>query len=231
MLSFRRIVPAALLALLAGASPAGAAAADWTLRRDAEGVRVWTRPVEGSAYHEFRGTVSVRAPVARVVTWIGDAERMPEWFFRCREAELVERLSPTEGVSYVVLHLPWPLADRESVIHWRIADTEGGATVVRMENAPDRLPPREGRVRVPNARGAWELTPQSDGTLEIALQMHFEPGGRLPGWIVNTVVVDMPYWTLRNLRDRLATGEPHRDEERLVRERPRAGAPAMLPAR
>jgi hypothetical protein len=181
-------------------------------------------------YLEFRGTTEVSAPVARAVAWIGDAQRMPEWFFRCQEAGLIERVSPTEGYSYVVLHLPWPLAERESVTHWRIADTASGATVVRLENAPDRLPARDGRVRVPRARGAWEITPRADGTLEIALQMHFEPGGRLPGWIVNTVVVDLPYWTLHNLRERIGSGERHPDEERLERERPRAGSPAMLQA-
>jgi hypothetical protein len=129
-----------------------------------------------------------------------------------------------------VLGLPWPLAERESVSHWRIADAARGATVVRIENAPDRLPPNPARVRVPNASGAWELVPRPDGAIEISLQMHFEPGGRLPGWIVNTVVVDLPYWTLVNLRRMLASGAPHPDEERLERERPRGGSPAMLPA-
>jgi hypothetical protein len=228
VVSFARIVLALALALLPVAAPGARAAADWTLRRDSEGIRVWTRPVEGSAYQEFRGAMEVRAPMARAVAWIGDAPRMPDWFFRCTEAGLIERLSPTEGYSYVVLDLPWPLAERESVTHWRIADAAGGATEVRLENAPDRLPPHAGRVRVPHAGGAWELTPRGDGRIEVALQMHFEPGGRLPGWIVNTVVVDMPYWTLFNLRKLLANGQPHPDEARLARER--AGGPAMLPA-
>jgi hypothetical protein len=230
VVSFRRIVVGAGLALLGAAAPAAGDASDWSLRRDDGGVRVFTRPVEGSAYHEFRGTTEVRAPVERVVAWIADTERMPEWFFRCREAGLVERVSATEGYSYVVLHLPWPLAERESVSHWRITDTAAGGTVVRLENAPDRLPAHAGRVRVPRASGAWELTPGANGKLEVALQMHFEPGGRLPGWIVNTVVVDMPYWTLWNLRKLLAKGEVHPDEERLARERPRGEQPAMLPA-
>jgi hypothetical protein len=219
----------ATLVLLTSASAPRAASPDWTLRRDADGVRVWTRPVEGSAYREFRGKMEVRAPIARAVAWIGDAPRMPEWFFRCSEARLVERVSPVEGYSYSVIDLPWPFAERDIVVQWRIADAPGGATVVPMENAPDRLPAQPGRVRVPRASGLWRLTPRGDGVIEVELQLHFEPAGRLPAWIANAVVVDMPYWTLRNLRDRLATGRPHPDEARLERERLRGPSPVILP--
>ncbi len=188
-------------ALCVAAAPVRAA--DWTLRRDDEGIRVWTRPVAGSAYHEFRGTAEVRAPVRRIVATIEDAERHPLWFFRCSEARVLERAASNEGWTYSVLALPWPFAARDSIAHWRTREDGSGAVRISMESDPARVPARPDRVRVARLAGAWDVTPRPPDGAEIAFQMHFEAGGSLPAWIANTAVVDMPYWSLYRLRERL----------------------------
>jgi hypothetical protein len=191
-------------ALLLVAAPA--AASDWTLRRDEEGVRVWTRPVPGSAYHEFKGSVVARAGVERIRAAIEDAAHHPLWFFRCSEARVLERASPNEGWTYSVLALPWPFAPRDSIAHWRMRQDAAGAVRIEMENAPRRIPAQGRRVRVERLSGLWEIAPRPPDRAEITFQMHFEAGGSLPAWIANTSVVDMPYWSLYRLRERVESG-------------------------
>lgn len=208
-------------ALLLVALPAPAA--EWTLRREDQGIRVWTRPVEGSAYQEFKGSVEAHAGSRRVLAVIQDAEHHPAWFFRCLEARELGNVSAGEGFVYSVLGLPWPFSARDSVVRWRIGEDDTGVVRITTENAPDRLPPQPRRVRVPHSSGVWEITARGPDRTEVAFQMHFEPGGSLPAWIANTAVVDMPYWTLYRLRERVESALEI-DESNTIR--PDVSAPA-----
>ncbi len=202
------------MTLLLLAAPAWAA--DWALRRDEDGIRVWTRPVASSAYQEFRGSVETRTRSQRVLAVIQDAEHHPLWFFRCLEARALGNVAAGEGFVYSAIGLPWPFSTRDSVVHWRIQGDDTGVVRITTENAPDRLPPQPGRVRVPLSTSSWEVAARGPERTEIVFQMHFEPGGSLPAWIANTAVVDMPYWTLFRLRERVESAVPI-DETNSVR--------------
>ena len=46
---------------------------------------------------------------------------------------------------------------------------------------------------------------KKDGTLKIIYTVSAEPGGKLPDWLVNSAVVDIPYNTFTNLKATLKT--------------------------
>lgn len=71
-----------------------------------------------------------------------------------------------------------------------------------MEAVPDYMPLREGKVRIPKAEGQWKLVPNADG-VNVTYQMHASPGGSIPNWLANQMVVDTPYGTLKASRSYL----------------------------
>lgn len=188
------------LALLAGALFGQSAFAkdNWTLAKDAEGIKVYVRDVDGSSLREFRGEVQLNASPEKVVGVLRDADAFRKWMPNVVASELLKS-TDTDQFHYVEVRAPWPVSNRDGVYHFTFSRAGDGAVTVRIEAVPDYLPPRDGKVRVPQADGRWKVTPNADG-VKVSYQVHAAPGGAIPGWLANQAVVDTPYDTLTALR-------------------------------
>jgi hypothetical protein len=171
----------------------------WELKRDREGIQVSTRPVKDSPVLEFQAETVVRAPLEKIIALFEATPRMTEWFYRCKEARLLEQESPDEAIVYFAADLPWPLADRDG-IYRRVKTSDGGAVVYELHSENDIYPPQKGRVRVAYLDAEWRFTPRPDGATTVYYRMHTAAGGLLPAGIVNRFTVSLPFNTLRKLR-------------------------------
>lgn len=66
--------------------------------------------------------------------------------------------------------------------------------------AADYIPPQKDLVRVKSIKGYWKFTPLGGNRVEVVYQVHNDPGGSLPAWLVNSVAVSQPFNTLLNMR-------------------------------
>jgi hypothetical protein len=71
---------------------------------------------------------------------------------------------------------------------------------IYIRGLPDYLPPHKNHVRIPQARGRWELVQEDADTVRARFTFLADPGGKLPVWVVNLFVVDSPYKSLSQLR-------------------------------
>ncbi len=60
-------------------------------------------------------------------------------------------------------------------------------------------------IRIDKMSGYWGFEPLKDGNVKVTYEMGVDPGGDLPVWLVNALVVDIPFYTLKNLRDLVKT--------------------------
>ncbi len=177
------------------------AQSDWSLAKEADGIRVYTRSVPGSGLKAFRGEVTLTgASLKAVLNTILDVEQFPKLSPRTASARLVKAVSDREHYIYAVTDAPWPVRDRDGIYHFRAEDTADGAVIVRMEARPDFLPHESGLVRIPRSEGFWQLQRRPDGRLRILYQNHTDPGGSIPAWLANSSVVNIPFKTLQNLK-------------------------------
>jgi hypothetical protein len=57
---------------------------------------------------------------------------------------------------------------------------------------------------MPSLRGHWTLSPLNGGrATQAEYQVHADPGGSLPGWIVNMVSKEIPFQTIASLREQV----------------------------
>lgn len=190
----------AAIALVLLALPPSASAADWTLDKEQDGIVVHTRPVEGSGIREFRGVAEVGRSVESILALLRDSDRFSSWFPNCPESKLLER-EGNVSYQYSVMDSPWPVSDRDNV--WRSVlrrSEDSGRVEIELTAAPDKVPERDGRVRVRQARGAWLLEPVGPDRTRVTFLMHLEPGGGIPDWLINSRVVETPFEALTNLR-------------------------------
>lgn len=175
---------------------------EWELEADNEdlAIEVFTRTVGDSPLKEFKGVTHIKAPVTAFVALLEDTERATQWMHNVIQFDMVEEISDTEKVVYTVNETPWPVTDRDVYVYSSfIADSNGTVTSnLRAQSGHDK---DEDFVRMPSIQGKWEFTPQEDGMTKVVYQVHADPGGSLPDWLVNAIVVDTPLNTLENLHE------------------------------
>lgn len=181
-------------------------ASDWKLAKDdtKNGIQVFTRVVEGSPLKEFRGVANVPATITAAVALVNDHSAGPDWIQDCKELKTLERPSPTEAHFYMVTGAPWPVKDRDSTIYSKLSqDPETKEARVDMEIRTDLMEEKKGRVRITEMHGSWVFTPVDAETTQVTYQAHADPAGSLPNWLINSLVVDMPYTTLKNMQTKV----------------------------
>ncbi|WP_319557604.1 START domain-containing protein [Thiomicrorhabdus sp.] len=185
--------------------PSYAATADWQVQEVEEGspVQVWTKEVQGSNFKAFRGEVEIQAPIKSVLQTIHQTDKLPEWYHNTTEARKLKTISDGESINYSVTHAPWPVSNRDSVVHSTTKHQADGSVLITLQAEPNAYPPQEGRIRISKLDGSWKLQPIDDNHTTVTLQIAAEPGGEIPSWLANAMVVDMPFNTLNNLKQRL----------------------------
>ncbi|MFZ5757012.1 MAG: START domain-containing protein [Pseudomonadota bacterium] len=208
-----RMLPLLFVLLLPWAAAAKTAEPGWDFAGEGDGIKVWTKTIPGAPLKDFRGVMQVDLPLAVVVAAVTDIAAMPEWFFRMSESRIVDSQSLADAHVYFVLQGIWPVSDRDAVIKAGVAqDPQTLVLSMMADAAPAKLPAVEGRVRIPRMHSGWKLTPLSPTRTEIELIGNADPGGMIPLWLANAVVVLMPKETLKRLRKQM-TLPKYRDPE------------------
>jgi START domain len=197
------VVSAGLVA--ADTSPVITAEYPWELKKNQDGIRVSVRKVEGSTILEYRGTVTVNVGLEAVLRLFGDTGRMTEWFHQCVAARRIKAVTPDEEILYVLVSMPWPVQDRDLVFRRvRSKNPATGAVEYRSSSLPKVYPEEPGKIRMPYSKGFWRFTPLGNNRTEVYYQQHGEVGGHIPAWLVNQLVVNIPFNSLLRFRQLLS---------------------------
>ncbi len=128
----------------------------------------------------------------------------------CEEARKL-RQEGNVGIRYHRIGSPWPVSDRDVVLRSTRNELEAGGIFIEFRSTSDEnVPVARGVVRMPRLVGSYDLHPIDGGT-RIIYTVDSDPGGRLPAWLLKQASRDLPYFTLRNLRERAESGPPPRE--------------------
>jgi hypothetical protein len=173
----------------------------WELQKNSQNIMIYTRTVEGSAIKEFKGTTKIKSNLSAFLGLLSDSKACPKWIHQCKFSKVLKVISQNERLNYNITDLPFPVTDRDIVIHSKVSQDPKTKTVtVRLINKRNYKKPVSGLVRVEKLSGYWKFKPLGNGYVQVTYQVHSEPGGSLPNWLINSGAVDMPFETLKNLK-------------------------------
>ena len=174
---------------------------DWNLEKKKEGIRVYSKSVDGSSIKAVRGVTTLRSSLNRIVSILHKPELRPSWDDLCGESYLYKSINQTQDLVYIHTKLPWPVKDRDMLTKVTWSQDPDSLAVSMESNATDKLMPnKKGRVRVTIASNNWLLTPLGDGQVEVITTAHFDPAGPLPAWLLNTLSVESPFSILNSIK-------------------------------
>lgn len=193
--------------LLGSANAFAASHTAWNLKRSRDGIKVYTRQVPGSKYDAVKATMTVHTSLSALSALVRDTRECSKWQALCERAQAIKIISPEEMYVYQINKLPWPVSDRDVValVKWH-QNKKTLAVTMRAHAVTGVMPRQQGLVRVTRAETRWTFMPAGHGMVKVTTEAHINPGGPIPAWVVNWLIVSSPYKTLSNMRRILATG-------------------------
>lgn len=193
------LVVAALL--IAGLIPAAHSApawddASWSLKRDAEGISIWTMREDGHPIDTYKAQITLAASLDQVIPKLINVDEFANWAPDIREAYKLDQ----PNASYIAYDMPFPVQDRDMAQQYHVSK-QGDKTIIVVAPLSDAAPEHKKRIRVQDAELVWTLIPSPDGT-ETTLQTigYTDPEGEIPPFIINMLLVEGPFRTLKALR-------------------------------
>jgi hypothetical protein len=198
-----RVSRSAFLWLFAGLLLSAPAFASWEKIDDEEGIRVFRKEVHGSSVVAFRGEATVEASIEKVLWVLGDNTHRTEWVDRLEKSVVLERKGPYESIVYQHFSLPFPASDRDYVYRGKATRDKSGVVTLLLESVTHpKAPPTVG-VRANLIRSRYLLTPKGKDRTFVVVEIHTDPMGSLPSFLVNLVQKSWPMKTMKGLRAHL----------------------------
>lgn len=177
----------------------------WEQVLEEDGITVYARD-NGTALPTFRGEGLIHANILQILAVFRDDARHEEWMASCKESTIIKRLSELEAYVYNRTAAPWPVSDRDVVIHAKLSYDLNKLEAwnrFRSVELPSH-PEVEGVVRMPSLQGFYHLVVVNQDTTAMVYQVDSNPGGMLPEWLVRMATRKLPLTTIQNLRKQVA---------------------------
>ncbi len=199
-------------------------AAEWRSVKEKNGITVHTRALEGSDFLEFRGETVVEGSVDTLVAILYDTPNAPAWIHECSFGMTLEEIAFGENYIFQIYDLSFPVSNRQVILHSQLTYTDKGARLDTVEAngfCDNKQLSRCQKVKeadlieITKSRGFYLFERIDNMRTRVIWQQHIEPGGSVPDWLVNALVVDIPYNSLLHLKD-LVKDEKYRDMTKMM---------------
>ena len=198
---FRIVVGGMVITMLCLAAFNGDAQVAWQLKKDEEGIKVYTGNTPNSCFKSIKVECVVHATLSQLAAALLDVARQSEWVYCNKTTHVIRRIASNELLYYAELEVPWPCTDRDYVSHIVMTQPLPSSLVIDANTEPKSEPEVSGVVRVQKSHAHWEVTSISKDQQKIQYTVMFDPAGALPAWLVNMFVTKGPLITFHNLKN------------------------------
>ena len=196
------IFPIVLLFVFIGQSFGQISNCDWKFVAKDDNITTYTCKAEGSAIKRVKMLAEYKVDFATLILHLNDVPHYPDWVFKCYESRLVKKSSETDFFYYMKTDLPFPLTDRDMVIHSSQWYTDDDLVFHAHALAADGLVEEdEDLVRITFFESDWTITDNQNGTVSIEYYVASDPGGYLPAWLVNLAITKGPLKNMQQLEE------------------------------
>jgi hypothetical protein len=172
----------------------------WELKKNENGIEVYTRKAATGNIKELRVLCELDATRAQLISTLQDIPKYSDWVYSNKKSVILKTDNPEKITYYTISHLPWPIKDRDLIVELNINQTPEVLNIIA-KGLPDYLPKNEKFVRVPYSLAMWKVTQVTDNKLKVDYTFSVDPGGSIPAWLVNATLAIGPYNSFVKLRE------------------------------
>ena len=190
-----------LIAFIAVAQPA-LSQTNWKLAKTKDGIAVYEGTSKSSSYKSIKVECTLNGSYDRLLSVLTNVSLHHEWVYNNKSASLLRMVNPADFYYYTETSLPWPMSNRDAVIH-TIIKRDSLDRFLSIHSVADAAyaPEKSGKVRVKSSDVTWYVSKASPTSIHVVYTLAADPGGSVPAWLVNSFVEKGPYESFKKLRD------------------------------
>ncbi len=193
------VIKLLIVVFISSISTVSAQGNKWDLKKEKNGILVYTRTDEATANVEFKANITIDTTIDTLLSVFKDVENYKEWMADTKISKTLKKISDTEEYNYFEAKVPWPLENRDLSIYQKTTLTSKGVTI-SLIGKPNYIPHKKGITRIEKALGSWQFIPLPNNKVKVIYQFMADPGLNIPNWIISLFIVDGPFKTLTNLK-------------------------------
>jgi hypothetical protein len=199
-----------LSALATNSLPAVAAASlGWDRTGEKHGIELFRREVEGSDVIALKGSGTIEAPAWKLASILLDPPRASEWVDSLGKSSMVRRIDTFHYVEYNHILTPFFMKDRDFVSNVQILVQPEAKTFTLEYGPSEETAGTSDHIRGQIESGRFELKALGKNSTLLTGEIHCDPKGSLPKWLVNFFQSDWAYETIQALRTQSAKADIH----------------------
>jgi len=180
----------------------GMAQGKWELKKNENGIEIYTRKAAKGSIKELRVVCELDATKAQLISTIEDIADYKSWVYSNKKSTILKMITPQNIIYYTQSHLPWPIKDRDLIIELNITPAPD-VLYIQAKSIPDYLPKENNYIRVPYSLAQWKVTQGPNNKLKVDYTFSVDPGGSIPPWIVNATLTIGPFNSFVKLMEML----------------------------
>lgn len=182
---------------------------DCDLRKSQDSIFVYACKTTDSNLKSIQAKFIVETTPSILAGHLLDVDHYASWQYRMIRTKVLKRVNERQVIYWGEVQAPWPISNRDLVVTLSIEqDIETKVMKFSIITLPNYYPEKSGIVRVPLSEGHWVVTPVGKNKLEVDYTFLVNPGGAIPGWLINLTIAEGPYQTFKNLKSRIESGAP-----------------------
>lgn len=171
----------------------------WVFKNEKDGVKVYYKKT--SDVHEIKLITSLKSSLSGIIHLFNEVDDYSKWGYKLSEAKLLKRVNNQDFYYYSKLDFPWPLNDRDLILHTQLEQDSTTRRVTSTSHAkPEYLPENKDVIRIKQTTTRWTLIPGAGGWVYVEYYINSNPGGNIPDWLVNMAIDVGPRETIKNMR-------------------------------
>lgn len=178
----------------------------WELRRNENGITIYSQRHNNIV--QLRLLTEFNASAESLIAQLQNINNYVNWVYGNKRSGIIKKISNNDIIYFTEAHLPWPIQDRDLVIELNIKPANATEPLTITAKSIDGvLPPKKHFIRVPYSLATWRVIPIPGNKIKIDYTFSIDPGGSIPGWLVNMTIAKGPYESFLKLGDILKTGK------------------------
>lgn len=174
---------------------------DWELKKEKNGIKVYTKTTEGSKLKASKVEMEVKTTISKILAVLTDVSKYTEWNPKTIESTVLKKVNDKEFYYRNVIKAPM-VSNRDLIVHTKVIKKSDDYYIVRMKGVPDFAPEEKGLVIMTDYVGDYYIKRQKNGSIHLLLEYSADPAGKIPDFLVNSAAVDVPFEIFTNLRER-----------------------------
>lgn len=176
-------------------------AQDWELKKNTAHIKVYTRKLDSTQFNEYKAVLTANTTPEKALAVILNGDSLWKWNHKTSASETVIRYNDTTSVVWMHNDLPWPLRDRENLSLIRVRNPQPDTYHVEISPADNTLRTQpDDVIRTTRFKGYWSIRPKDNGQVEVTQQLYGDPNGMIPAWLLNSILVSVPFHSFENLK-------------------------------